>query len=119
MTTTMEMAGLAPERSVAQRLEALGRANEIRSRRATLKRELKVGRADVRGLLLDPPEWLLTARVFDVMLAMPKWGRVKVNRLLVQLRISPSKTVGGLSQRQRGELASVLGRWSAARRSRS
>jgi hypothetical protein len=44
------------------------------------------------------------------LLAVPKYGRVKVNRILTQCRISPSKTVGGLSERQRNELISFLRR---------
>ena len=90
-------AGLAPERSLTQRMDALKRANEIRTRRARLKRDLKAGRAQIHGLLLDPPEYLLTAKVFDLLLAVPKYGRVKVNRILTHCRISPSKTIGGLS----------------------
>jgi hypothetical protein len=89
-------AGLAPERSLTQRMDALKRANEIRTRRARLKRDLKAGRAQIHGLLLDPPDYLLS--------------RVKVNRILTHCRISPSKTIGGLSERQRNELVSFLGR---------
>ena len=103
-------AGAAPERSLTQRMEALKRANQIRTRRANLKRELKAGRVQIHGLLLDPPEYLQTAKVFDLLLAVPKYGRVKVNRILTQCRISPSKTIGGLSERQRGELVSYLRR---------
>ena len=102
--------GPAPERSLTQRMEALKRANDIRTRRANLKRDLKAGRVHIHGLLLDPPEYLETAKVFDLLLAVPKYGRVKVNRILTQCRISPSKTVGGLSERQRGELVSFLRR---------
>ena len=102
--------GPAPERSLTQRMEALKRANDIRSRRATLKRDLKAGRTSIHNLLLDPPEYLETAKVFDLLLAVPKYGRVKVNRILTQCRISPSKTVGGLSERQRNELVSFLRR---------
>jgi hypothetical protein len=103
-------AGFAPERSLAQRMEALKRANEIRIKRARLKRDLKGGRANVHVMLLDPPDYLETAKVFDLLLAVPKYGRVKVNRVLTHCRISPSKTIGGLSQRQRRELVSYLSR---------
>jgi hypothetical protein len=48
--------------------------------------------------------------VFDMLLAVPKYGRVKVNKILVLCRISPSKTIGGLSERQRSELVSLLRR---------
>ena len=105
-----QSAGLAPERSLTQRMDALRRANEIRTRRARLKRDLKGGRVKIDGLLLDPPDYLQTAKVFDLLLAVPKYGRVKVNRILTHCRISPSKTIGGLSERQRTELVSYLQR---------
>ena len=98
----------APERSLTQRMEALQRANDVRSRRAQLKRDLKAGRQHIHELLLDPPEYLLSAKVFDLLLAVPKYGRVKVNKILVHCRIAPSKTIGGLSERQRAELISLL-----------
>jgi hypothetical protein len=100
----------APERSLVQRMDALERANEIRTRRAQLKRDLKAGRVTVHDLLLEPPSYVETAKVFDMLLAVPKYGRVKVNKVLVSCRISPSKTIGGLSQRQRTELVSMLRR---------
>ncbi|MFL5865096.1 MAG: integration host factor, actinobacterial type [Solirubrobacteraceae bacterium] len=100
----------APERSLVQRMEALQRANDIRSRRAQLKRDLKAGRTPIHELLLEPPDYLQTAKVFDLLLAVPKYGRVKVNKILSQCRISPSKTLGGLSERQRGELVALLRR---------
>ncbi len=102
--------GAAPERSLLQRMEALQRANEIRTRRAQLKRDLKGARISIQELLLDPPEYVETAKVFDMLLAVPKYGRVKVNRILNVCRISPSKTIGGLSQRQRSELVALLRR---------
>ncbi|MDQ6914845.1 MAG: hypothetical protein M3155_03435 [Actinomycetota bacterium] len=100
----------APERSLTQRMDALQRANAIRTRRAQLKRDLKAGRASIHQLLLDPPEWVETAKVFDMLLAVPKYGRVKANKILQQCRISPSKTIGGLSERQRTELVAMLRR---------
>jgi hypothetical protein len=100
----------APERSLVQRMEALARANDVRSRRAQLKRDLKAGRQPIHELLLKPPEYLETAKVFDLLLAVPKYGRVKVSKILSHCKISPSKTVGGLSQRQRPELVALMRR---------
>ena len=100
----------APERSLTQRLDALERANEVRTKRAKLKRDLKGGRCSIHELLMNPPDFVSTAKVFDMLLAVPKYGRVKVNKVLTQCRISPSKTIGGLSQRQRDELVSLLRR---------
>jgi hypothetical protein len=89
-------------------MEALQRANDIRSRRAQLKRDLKAGRQPIAELLRQPPEYVETAKVFDLLLAVPKYGRVKVNKILSTCRISPSKTIGGLSERQRNELVELM-----------
>ena len=45
-----------------------------------------------------------------MLLAVPKYGRVKVNKVLQVCRISPSKTIGGLSERQRAEFITMLRR---------
>lgn len=100
----------APERSLVQRRDALKRANEIRSRRAALKKDLKAGRTTIKRLLLEPPDYVLTAKVVDMLLQVPKYGRVKANKVLRDCRISPSKTIGGLSERQRAELVELLPR---------
>jgi hypothetical protein len=99
-----------PERTIDQRMKALRKANDIRSQRAQLKRDLKAGKKKIETLLLDPPEYVMSAKTFDMLLAVPKLGRVKANRILTQCRISPSKTIGGLSERQRGELVAHLRR---------
>ena len=100
----------APVRSLDQRMEALKRANDIRVRRAQLKKDLKDGRVQIEEILLSPPDWVETAKVFDMLMAVPKLGRVKAGRFLNQCRISQSKTVGGLSERQRAELIALFNR---------
>lgn len=109
MTVTLVPPPAAPERSLQQRMDALARANDIRSRRAQLKRDLKAGRTQLAPLLLEPPEFLETAKVFDLLMATPKYGRIKANKVLTTCRISPSKTFGGLSNRQRQDIARLLG----------
>jgi len=91
-------------------MEALRRANDIRVRRAQLKRDLKDGRVSVDAILRSPPDYVETAKVFDILMAVPKFGRVKAARFLNQCRISQSKTVGGLSDRQRAELVGLFHR---------
>ena len=119
--TTSSNTSTAPERSLNQRMDALARANQIRIQRAQLKRDLKAGRLSIHTLLLDPPEYVETAKVFDMLLAVPKYGRVKVNKILAHCRIAPSKTIGGLSERQRSRArlaaAPLSGRDALARRS--
>jgi hypothetical protein len=100
--------GLTPERSLDQRRQALKRANDIRTRRAKLKKDLKAGRVHILTLLREPPPYLLTAKVNDMLMAVPKYGKVKSARVLRHCRVSPSKTFGGLSDRQRDEMISFL-----------
>ena len=103
--------GASSLRSLDQRMEALDRANDIRVKRAQLKKDLKDGhvRRSIQ-ILRNPPEYVSTAKVFDILMAVPKFGRVKAARFLNQCRISQSKTVGGLSERQRTELVGLFNR---------
>ena len=101
----------APSRTLEQRRQALQLANRIRSRRSVLKVDLKAGRVSPRELLLNPPEYVETMKVVALLMAVPKFGRVKVNRTLARCCVSPSKTIGGMSSRQRAELVSLLWGW--------
>ena len=100
----------APVRSLDQRMDALQRANNVRVRRAKLKKDLKDGKVRIETILGDPPEYVSTAKVIDILMAVPKFGRVKAARFLNTCRISQSKTVGGLSDRQRAELIDLFNR---------
>lgn len=99
----------AMDRSLVQRMDALGEANRVRSWRKDLKADLKAGRKSVRQVIARPPAEVETMKVMDLLLAAPKVGRVKANKLLARERISPSKTVGGMSPRQRVQLVAALG----------
>ena len=102
------MSVIAPDRSHAQRLNALSIANDIRIRRAQLKRDVKAGRVSVVPFIADPPDWLLAMRVGDLLLSLPRFGSSRVGHALKVAGLSPAKTVGGLTERQRGELVRVL-----------
>jgi hypothetical protein len=85
-------------------MAALLEANRIRTERAQLKRRMKARKENVLELLLEPPGYIETMKVFDLLLATPKYGKVKTKKVLQLSRISDSKTIGGLSARQRTEL---------------
>src|ERR1700757_3971938 len=98
----------APLRSLDQRMDALKRANDVRVRRARLKKDLKDGRVRIEQILGNPPEYVSTAKGIEILMGGPKFGRVKAARFLNTCRISQSKTVGGLSDRQRAELIDLF-----------
>ena len=100
MTTT------APVRSHEQQLAALEKANGIRIARAAFKRDLTAGKAAAAVEMNEP--WLQTMKIATLLLAVPRLGPVGAKRVMLACRISPAKTIGGLSQRQREELAGLL-----------
>ena len=99
-----ETTGIAPARSTKQRLEALQKANTIRVERSRLKKELAAGQAQIIEVLAHPPAFAETERVAVLLLAVPMYGPARVSKLLVRERISESKRLAGLSDRQRRAL---------------
>ena len=91
-----------------QRSQALGQANVIRERRAALKRRLKDGEESLATLILDPPDYLQTARIETLVMTTPGVGKVRSHNLLRDAGIPAKPTVGRLTERQRATLASKL-----------
>lgn len=92
-----------------QRMMALHKANMVRMSRSLLKKELQAGRVPIEDLLLaDLPEWLESMKIIHLLLATPKNGRVRVNKVLRQCEISPSRRLGDLTMRERAKLISKL-----------
>lgn len=97
---------MVPTRSLEQRLTALRNGNRIRSARAQAKRDLKAGSTVFEDYLEHPD--FDTMKVYDLLLAVPRIGTVKAGVLLRRIAIAPSKTIGGMSRRQRSELIFAL-----------
>jgi hypothetical protein len=97
--------GVLPERTQEQRMEALAKGNAHRSKRRQLKEDIKAGRVTIADALAEPvPEWLETMKVYDLLRAIPYYGKARLDKTFRRITMSPSKTIGGLTERQRGEL---------------
>lgn len=83
-----------------QRLGALTKANRIRSARAQLKDELYLGRVQVTDLISDPPDFINTMKILDLLVAAPKIRQIKAKQILGPY-ISPIRSVGDLTDAQR------------------
>ena len=70
-----KVASQAPRRSLDQRMDALRRANDIRVQRAKLKKDFKLGRVRFEAILRDPPDYVSTAKVLDMLMAVPSSDR--------------------------------------------
>jgi hypothetical protein len=106
----------SPESSAANALSRrseqhpafLAKANEVRVARARLKRELSANKVDLASILRAPPACVQTATLSELLRAVPGLGPVRTRRPLTRCRISETKTLAGLSDRQRGELVGLL-----------
>lgn len=104
-----------------QRLEALRRANEVRRSRAWWKRHMRAlgfedAAAKTRRVLLEPPEWMSTMTVFDLLRCLPYVGPSKARSMLAGAQVSRTRRVGELVDRERTALVGALGRRLAAAR---
>jgi hypothetical protein len=111
MTAT---ATIAPARP--QHLEALSRANQVRLARAELKRRVACGEISAGDVILESPWEADSMTVADLLMSQRRWGITRCRRLLGQIPVSETKTIGSLTDRQRRALASRLAPAGAAER---
>jgi hypothetical protein len=103
---------LTPSRG--DRMEALTRANAVRTGRARLRREVATGRRAIADVISDPPAEARTARVGDVLGWQHRWGRARVTRFLSELRarrvafVAETRPLKALTPRERRQLAAEL-----------
>lgn len=105
-----------PVRTPEQRRKSLAHANEIRVAAAALKNEIfalprEEGARLVAETLLTPPELLSRLRVRDLVAATRGLGEKRALTLMADARVADRKRLGGLSGRQRLDLAERLRRW--------
>jgi hypothetical protein len=101
---------MQPEQLDPTILEHLALANEVRSKRASDKKKLKAGKLDPTGILEDPPRHWSTAEIIDLLIVLPRVGRVKAQKWLQAERVDPSTPIGQISLVKRRHLAYHVGR---------
>jgi hypothetical protein len=98
-----------------QHLQALARANEVRLARADLKRRVAESRISAADVFIQSPWEAASMTVADVLMSQRRWGATRCRKFLFALRISETRTVGSLTQRQRDALAARLGECASFR----
>jgi hypothetical protein len=99
---------LATGEDEPQHMQALARANEVRLARAELKRRVAVGDMAAAEVILNSPWEAETMTVSDLLLSQRRWGHTRCRKLLAQVPMSESKTIGTMTKRQRVALAELL-----------
>lgn len=104
----MQMDGLPSTSPGPQHLQALQRANRVRLARADLKRRIADGEVTAAEVILDSPWEASSMAIGDVLMSQRRWGGTRCRKFLAMFRISETKTVGSLTERQRLAIAAQL-----------
>lgn len=90
----------------AQRLEALARANTIRRQRARFLADVRAGHRPWRDAFDE--DYMSTATIYAVLVAVPNVGRVKATTALRRLGASPTRPLTGLTTREVEMLVTLI-----------
>lgn len=93
---------------VQQRLDALARANRLRTARARLKRRIAAGEVSCADLVLRP-SWEIERMPIAALLASQRyWGQERCRQFLRSIKMTEVKSIGSMTQRQRLVVATAL-----------
>ena len=95
-----------PPRSLAQRLDALAKANRVRCGKAQIKKELRLRLIALEDAFDEP--CCQSAKTWELLMCVPGLGAVKVNKILNRARVAPSRSIGVLTGRQRTEILDAI-----------
>lgn len=102
----MALPKLTPE----EKRKALAKAQEMRSRRARLRQDLKRGAISLRDVLArEDDEVVQKMRVAYLLQSLPQVGKVTTDRVMKDIGIHANRRVQGLGARQREALLERFG----------
>lgn len=99
-----------PHLTQEEKLEALKKAQEMRSKRAELRVQLKQGNLTLQEVLdRADDEVIARMRVTYLLQSLPQVGKVTSEKVMKEIGINESRRVQGLGNRQKDELLKRLG----------
>lgn len=100
-----------PELDDDDRRRALDKAAAARRARAQLKADVQAGRVTLDEVLqrADHDDVVGRTKVAALLESLPNVGKVRAQRLMERLQISPSRRLRGLGANQRHKLLQTLG----------
>ena len=95
-----------------QCMEALEMANRNYRDRAQLKREIRAGERSAPDVLADLPECFRTMHPEQLMRSIYEFPtKLYAERFLRNIPVSPTRTLGEMTERQRARLAEMIEGW--------
>jgi len=98
-----------PELTPEQKREALKKAQEVRSKRARVRADLKAGNMTLEGVLNKAEDEVIgKMRVAYLLESLPRIGKVRSRQIMEEIGIDESRRVQGLGVRQKEALLKRL-----------
>lgn len=91
-----------------QHLRALERANRVRLARAELKRRVAAGAVTVAEIVDASPWEAESMTLAELITSQRRWGSTRCRKFLASIELSETKTLGSLTDRQRGAVVRAL-----------
>lgn len=99
-----------PHLTREEKLSALQKAQEMRSKRAELRARLKRGELTLKDVLEKADDEVIAKmRVSYLIQSLPQVGKVTSKRIMDEIGINENRRVQGLGKRQISELLKKLG----------
>lgn len=99
-----------PKLSTEERAEALKKAQEMRTKRMELRKELKAGKVTLAEVLNQTDsEVVARMKVKYLLESLPNVGKITAKSLMEEIGINESRRVQGLGKRQISLLMEKLG----------
>lgn len=99
-----------PHLTQEEKLDALKKAQEMRSKRAELRVQLKQGNLSLQEILEKADDEVIgRMRVTYLLQSLPQVGKVTSEKVMREIGINENRRVQGLGTRQKDELLKRLG----------
>jgi hypothetical protein len=99
-----------PHLTQEEKMNALKKAQEMRSKRAQLRAQLKRGELSLQEVLDSADDEVVAKmRVAYLIESLPQVGKVTSKKIMDEIGINENRRVQGLGKRQRDELLKRLG----------
>lgn len=99
-----------PKLSLEEKKKALKKAQEVRSKRAKIRQNLKNGKTNIREVLANINDDVVAKmRVVYLLESLPRIGKVKTKKIMNDIGIDETRRIQGLGNRQKQALIDRLG----------
>ncbi|HHU61007.1 MAG TPA: integration host factor [Natronincola sp.] len=99
-----------PHLTQEQKMDALKKAQEMRSKRAEVRSKLKSGSLTLNDILASADDEVISRmRVTYLLQSLPQVGKVTSEKIMREIGINENRRVQGLGTRQKEQLLKRLG----------